>query len=59
MWPDFDVRQTVVELEYPRTAPNTLDYEDDADENERSEAWAKLDIKRRDFAIVQGFIRGY
>ena len=38
--------------------PNTPYYDDDADEDERREARAALDIKRCNYAVVQGFIRG-
>ena len=43
----------------PELPPNTPEYDDDADEDERREARAALDIERRDYAVVQGFIRGF
>ena len=43
----------------PATPPNISDYADGADEDDRREARANLDIQRRDYAVVQGFIRGY
>ena len=43
----------------PEPPPNTPEYDDDTDEDERREACAALDIERCDYAIVQGFIRGF
>ena len=43
----------------PEPPPNTPDYDDNADEDERRGARAALDIKGRDYAVVQGFIRGF
>ena len=36
----------------PELPPNTPEYDDDADEDERREACAALDIERRDYAVV-------
>jgi hypothetical protein len=35
------------------------DYPDNADEDERRDLRANLDIRRRNYAVVQGFIRGF
>ena len=43
----------------PEPPPNIPEYDDDVDEDERREARAALDIERRDYAVVQGFIRGF
>ena len=43
----------------PEPPPNTLDYDDDTDKCERREARAALDIKWWDYAVIQGFIRGF
>ena len=42
----------------PEPPPKTPEYDDDADEDEH-EARAALDIERRDYAVVQEFIRGF
>ena len=43
----------------PEPPQNTPDYDDDADKDERREDRAALDIERRGYAIVQGFVRGF
>ena len=43
----------------PEPPPNTPDYGNDADKDEKREARADLDIKRHNYAAVQGFIQGF
>ena len=43
----------------PKPLPNTPDYDNDADKDEKREARADLDIKWRNYAVVQGFIQHF
>ena len=45
--------------EEPEQPPNVPNYPDDADEDERRDLRAALDIERRDWAVVQGFLQGF
>ena len=51
--------QTIPPANNPRSPPNVPDYPDDADENERQDLQAALDIQRRDDAVVRGFLKGF
>ena len=43
----------------PEAPPNVPEYPEEADEDERSDLRAELDIQRRDDAVVRGFIKGF
>ena len=43
----------------PEQPPNSPVYPDDADDDDRRDARAELDILRRDYAVVQGCIKGF
>ena len=45
--------------EQPEQPPNVPNYPAEADEDERRDLRAALDIRRRDYAVVQGFIKGF